>query len=103
MRQNESDSIHELSIVWIASEQKAFLEALDRIEHEDVGTAKLVLRRVDKSISLIAVQPILGAFTAMSGVRRYPIPQTGHTINYRVVHGVLMTLLWYRQRRRIES
>lgn len=97
-----SESIHELSIIWSVSAEKAFLETLERIQSEDAGTARLVLQRVDKSISLLAVQPGMGTFTAMPGVRRYAIPQTGHTINYRIAHGELRILRWYRQRQRQE-
>ncbi|MFZ6675254.1 type II toxin-antitoxin system RelE/ParE family toxin [Undibacterium sp. Xuan67W] len=95
-----SESIHDLSIIWSASAQKAFLETLERIENEDIGTARLVLQRVEKSMSLLTIQPGMGTFTAMPCVRRYAIPQTGHTVNYRVVHGELRILRWYRQRQR---
>ena len=47
-----SESIHDLLIVWSVSAQKAFLDTLERIENEDVGTARLVLQRVEKSMSL---------------------------------------------------
>lgn len=97
-----SDSIHELSIVWSASAEKAFLETLERIQSEDAAAARLVLQRVDKSISLLALQPSMGTFTAMPGVRRYAIPQTGHSVNYRIAHGELRILRWYRQRQRQE-
>lgn len=93
-----SESIHDLSIIWSASAQKAFLNTLERIENEDIGTARLVLQRVEKSMSLLTIQPGIGTFTAMPGVRRYAIPQTGHSINFRVMHGELRVLRWYRQR-----
>jgi hypothetical protein len=87
-----------LEIVWAFSAQKAFLASLHRIENEDKGTANLIVKRVDKSLSLLATQPSLGTFTAMTGVRRYAIPNTGHSINYRVTHCELRVLRWYRQR-----
>ncbi|GAC1609280.1 MAG: hypothetical protein NVS3B3_15520 [Aquirhabdus sp.] len=102
MHQNVSESTYDLSIIWSASAQKAFLDTLERIEKEDIGTARLLLQRVEKSISLLAIQPGMGTFTAMPGVRRYAIAQTGHTVNYRVVHGELRILRWYRQRQRQE-
>lgn len=91
-------SAHTLAIVWSASAQEAFLASLEKIENEDVGTARLIIQRVDKSLSLIAAQPSIGTFTAMTGVRRYAIPKMGHTINYRIAHGELRILRWYRQR-----
>lgn len=97
-----ADSVHELSIIWSSSAEKTLLNTLDRIESEDAGTARLVLQRVEKSISLLAAQPGMGTFTAMPGVRRYAIPQTGHTINYRVAYGELRIQSWYRQRQRQE-
>lgn len=93
-----TDSAHTLAVVWSATAQKAFFATLEKIENEDAGTTRLIIQRVDKSISLIAAQPSLGTFTAMTGVRRYAIPNTGHMINYRVAHGELRILRWYRQR-----
>jgi plasmid stabilization system protein ParE len=84
--------MHSLAVVWSASAQKTFFASLEKIENEDAGTARLIIQRVDKSISLIAAQPNLGTFTSMTGVRRYAIPNTGHTINYRVAHGELRIL-----------
>lgn len=66
---------------------KPFFATLEKIDNEDAPTACLIIQRVDKSISLITIQPSLCTFTAMTGVRRYAIPNTGHTIIYRVVHG----------------
>lgn len=96
-----SDSVHELSIVWSKRAERAFLDTLARIENEDAGTARLVLQRVEKSISLLMLQPSMGTFTAMPGVRRYAIPKSGHIINYRIVHGELRILSWYRQRQNV--
>lgn len=95
------DSVQSLTVVWSASAQSAFFTTLEKIDNEDAGTARLIIQRVDKSITLIAAQPSLGTFTAMTGVRRYAIPNTGHTINYRVAYGELRILRWYRQRQHI--
>ena len=100
--QNAPASSPELSVRWSARAQKAFHDSLDRIVAEDPATARLVLKRVEKSIAILAQQPGIGTFTAMPGVRRYPIPQTGHTIDYRVAHGELRIQRWYRQRQRQE-
>jgi plasmid stabilization system protein ParE len=98
--QNVPDTPPELSVRWSARAQKTFLDSLDRIFEEDPATARLVLKRVEKSIAILAQQPGIGTFTAMPGVRRYPIPQTGHAIDYRVAHGELRIQRWYRQRQR---
>jgi plasmid stabilization system protein ParE len=93
-----SDNEHELNVRWSASAQKAFLNTLDRIAEEDSLVASQVLKRVGKSIVILAQQPGLGTFTALPGVRRFSIPNTGHTIDYRVIHGELRIQRWYRQR-----
>jgi plasmid stabilization system protein ParE len=97
-----TDYVHSLTVVWSASAQSAFFASLEKIENEDAGAARLIIQRVDKSINLIAAHPNLGTFTAMTGVRRYAIPNTGHTINYRIAHGELRILRWYRQRQHIK-
>jgi hypothetical protein len=51
-----SDSVNELSVAWSRSAEKAFLSTLEKIELEDIGTANLVLKRVDKAISLLSIQ-----------------------------------------------
>jgi len=92
------DSPPELIVKWSVGAQKAFSDSLARIFEEDPATARVVQKRVADSISILAHQPGIGTFTAMPGVRRYPIPQTGHTIDYRVAHGELRIQRWYRQR-----
>lgn len=87
-----SDFAHSLTVVWSVSAQRAFFATLEIIENEDAGMARLLIQRVDKSISLIATQPSLGTFKAMTGVWRYAIPYTGHMINYRVAHGEIRIL-----------
>jgi len=92
------DPTHAFLIRWTANANRAFLNSLAHIESEDTGAAHLVFQRVEKSILLLSIQPGMGTLTARPGVRRYAIPQTGHTINYRIVHDELRILRWYRQR-----
>jgi plasmid stabilization system protein ParE len=85
---------------WSARASAALDSTLARIAAEDPSTAEAVLNRVERSISLICVQPGLGTLTAARGVRRHPVPGTGHIINYRLVRGEIRILLWYRARQR---
>jgi len=93
-----SDSTHALLIRWTTNAYQALVNSLAHIENEDTFAARLVLQRVEKSLLLLAIQPGMGTMTARPGVRRYHIPQTGHTINYRIVQDELRILRWYRQR-----
>jgi plasmid stabilization system protein ParE len=58
-----------------------------------------VIARVDHSVELISLQPEIGTPTAAPGVRRYPVPNTGHVLTYRLVRGEVRVLRWYRARR----
>jgi len=39
----------------------------------------------------------------MPGVRRHPVPNTGHVIAYRMVKGELRILRWYRARQKVPA
>lgn len=43
---------------------------------------------------------MLGTPMTTLNIRRFAIPKTGHTIEYRVRPGELYILRWYRQRRK---
>ncbi|MET3106218.1 plasmid stabilization system protein ParE [Oxalobacteraceae bacterium GrIS 2.11] len=86
------------SVIWSVRAQKALISTLTHIKYEDEGTAAALLRRVENSTALLATQPGMGTSTATPGVRRYAIPHTGHTIEYRSSNGGIQILRWYRQR-----
>lgn len=87
-----------LTIVWSAQARRQFLASLGHIAAEDPLVADQVLQRVEKSLNTLAEFPELGTPAPMLGVRSYPIPRTGHSIDYRVVRTVIRIQRWYRQR-----
>lgn len=69
---------------WLASARGAYLDTLEYIARDDEHAARQVAQRVDKSLAAIQTMPSIGTPTAAPGVRRYPIPNTGHVVNYKV-------------------
>jgi hypothetical protein len=49
---------------------------------------------------MIAGQPGIGTPTKQKNLRRFPIPRTGHTIEYRVGRGAITITRWVRQTRK---
>lgn len=84
---------------WLLSARAAYLETLGYIARDDQNTAELVAQRVEKSLSIIQSMPSIGTPTAAPGVRRYPIPNTGHVIDYRVFRDRIRVQRWHRARR----
>lgn len=83
---------------WSARAFAALDSSLARIAAEDPQAAEAVLSRVDRSVALICAQPGLGTPTATRGVRRHPVPGTGHILTYRVTRDEIRILRWYRAR-----
>ena len=79
----------------LAAEANQFL---DRIAEEDPFTARHFMARVERSLSMIVSQPGIGTPAVRRGERRYPIPNTGHVVNYRVTRSAVRIRLWYRAR-----
>lgn len=88
---------------WLPSARAAYLETLEYVARDDPNTAELIAQRVEKSLSLIRAMPSLGTPTARPGVRRYPIPNTGHVIDYRVLRERVRVQRWYRARRNVSG
>ena len=84
---------------WLASARKAYLETLQYIAREDEPTARQIADRVDKSLAAIQAMPMIGTPTAAPGVRRYPIPNTGHVVNYKITGAKIIVQRWFRARR----
>jgi len=86
---------------WSARASAALDNTLARIAADDPPTAESVLSKIDRLVALICAQPALGTPTATRGVRRHPIPSTGHLITYRVVRDEIRILRWYRARQNV--
>lgn len=85
---------------WAAGAQRSYSETLYRIAMQDHATLAAFERRVLHALAMLATQPGLGTPTADVKVRRFAIPHTGHTLEYRTEHGTLLVVRWYRQRRK---
>jgi len=88
---------------WLPSARAAYLETLKYVARDDPNTAELIRQRVEKSLLLILTMPSIGTPTARPGVRRYPIPNTGHVIDYRVLRERIRVQRWYRARRNVSA
>jgi len=89
-----------LTIVWSAQARNQYLATLAYIAKEDPFSAELVYKRVEKSLQLLCSAPEMGIRAAVSGVRTYAVPQTGHNFDYRVMNDQIRVQRWYRQRQK---
>jgi plasmid stabilization system protein ParE len=85
---------------WSPRAWDAYSATLAYIADEDPFAAQLVKDRVERALTQIAEFPELGTPAMPRGVRRFPIPNTGHAINYRVIRGTIRVQTWYRARQR---
>ena len=83
---------------WAPRALEAYLATLARIADEDPFTAQQFVERVERSLAVILSQPGIGTPATRRGERRYPIPNTGHVINYQVTRNAVRIQLWYRAR-----
>jgi plasmid stabilization system protein ParE len=70
-----------LEVVWSAQARSQLIATLTYISKDDPPTADLFLKRVDKSLRLLADAPDMGVPTPVSGVRTYAVPKTGHSFD----------------------
>jgi len=83
---------------WSRPARAAYDATIARIAMDDIHTATLVQRRVVRSMALLQDFPDLGLPGSLVGTRSYPIPNTGHSLTYRVTREAIVILRWYRQR-----
>ncbi len=88
---------------WSAQALAAFENTLNHISADDLFNAEAVFARVERSVALIQSHPRVGTPTATPGVRRYPIPNSGHVITYRFVKGEMRILRWFRARQGVRG
>lgn len=86
---------------WARPARAAYEATIARISIEDVRAASLVEMRVARSLALLQSQPGIGTPSVLVGRRVYPIPNTGHSVNYRVTGDAILILRWYRQRQNL--
>ena len=83
---------------WAPRALDAYLATLARIAEEDPFTARRFAERVERSLAVILAHPAIGTPATRRGERRYPIPDTGHVVNYRMTRDAVRIQLWYRAR-----
>ena len=88
-------------IEWAWPARVAYEDTIARIAMDDIHTASLVQGRVARSLALLQVHPQLGTPSALIGRRSYAIPNTGHSLTYRVTREAILVLRWYRQRQNV--
>jgi plasmid stabilization system protein ParE len=66
---------------------------------QDPGASSLVYQRLLVALDVISLQPAIGTPTHQKNIRRFPIPKTGHTIEYRVTTSEIVITRWIRQAR----
>jgi len=87
---------------WSPRAWDAYSATLTYIADEDPFAAQQVKDRVERALKQISEFPDLGTPAVPRGLRRYPIPNTGHVINYRVLRHSIRIHAWYRARKRDE-
>lgn len=83
---------------WTRRAAQAYHATIARVAEDDPLTAQLLQERVERALSLIQLQPGMGTPALRRGERRFPVPNTGHVINYRVLRHAIRIVLWYRAR-----
>jgi len=86
---------------WSPGALDAYQSTLARIAADDPFTAHQFAERVQQSLASILGHPYLGTPATARGERRYPVPGTGHVLNYRVSRDAIRIQLWYRARRHL--
>lgn len=84
------------TVRWSVAAQRALDQTMAHINAQDYSTGLLVLQRVSKVIDLLSTQPDIGTPTYLPALRRYPVPKTGHTIEYRVTANDIVIVRWVR-------
>ncbi|MRX09771.1 hypothetical protein GJ697_18195 [Pseudoduganella sp. FT25W] len=89
-----------LVISWSARAQKSLDQTIGHVYAQDTNTARLIIQRLQKALDLIATQPAIGTPTKIAGLYRFPIPKTGHTIEYRIHQTSITIMRWARHTRK---
>lgn len=88
-------------IEWARAARDAFEASIDFIAAEDAFTARLVVERVENALTQIQAHPKIGRPAGARGRRTFPIPNTGHIVNYRESSATIRILRWYRSKQNV--
>ena len=86
------------SVRWLPSARKAYTQSITYIASQDQQASMLVGQRVEKALLLISAQPEIGTPTR-AGRRRYPVPKTGHILEYYIASNEVRITRWARHSR----
>ena len=93
-----SRSVSEKPLEWARAAQDAFEASIEFIAREDPFTARIVVERVENALRQLQAYPGLGRPAGARGRRTFPIPDTGHIVNYRETKSAIRILRWYRSK-----
>lgn len=88
---------------WAPAARKSFEASIAHISADDPFVAERVKERVGRALGQLARFPQLGTPASRKGELRFPIPRTGHVVNYRIARQAIRIVLWYRARQNIRS
>ena len=86
---------------WARAARDAFEASIDFIAAEDAFTARLIVERVENALTQIQAHPKIGRSAGARGRRTFPIPHTGHIVNYRETNTTIRILRWYRSKQNV--
>ena len=86
---------------WARPARTAYEGTIARIAIDDIHAASLVERRVARSLVLLQVHPLLGTPRPLARSNTNTMPNTGHSLTYRVTGESILILRWYRQRQNV--
>ena len=86
---------------WARAARDAFDASIDFIASEDPFTARRVIERVENALRHIQAYPKIGGPAGVRGRRVFPIPNTGHIVNYRETKTAIRILRWYRSKQNV--
>jgi len=86
---------------WARAARDAFDASIDFIAADDPFTARLVVERVENALTQIQAHPKIGRAAGARGRRAFPIPNTGHIVNYRETSSAIRILRWYRSKQNV--
>jgi plasmid stabilization system protein ParE len=86
---------------WARAARNAFEASINFIASEDPFAARLVVERVENALKQIQAYPRIGRPAGARGRRAFPIPDTGHIINYRETKSTIRILRWYRGKQNV--
>jgi plasmid stabilization system protein ParE len=96
-------SAGEKPLEWARAARDAFEASIDFIASEDLRAARLVVQRVEDALRLIQAHPKIGKAAGLRGRRMFPIPNTGHIVNYRETRSSIRILRWYRSKQHVSD